>query len=203
MNPVSARFPSARSRRSSPIRSSISRHSAPVRWSFQRIAGRITRSAGRGRRGRASAPRGRSPRPPARRTPPRGRRGGEPPGLGILLRPARAAGSRAVAARGDGEDRAVGRERERLDAGGADVEADQRLGMGLPASRSRAERGVHELVGAHCVLARLRLAQRGVVDPAGDVPDEAPLLDAPRDGRDGVLGVRVEVEARGARRSSP
>ena len=45
MKPVSARLPVSSISRSSPIRSSISAHSAAVRWSFQRIAGRSTRSA--------------------------------------------------------------------------------------------------------------------------------------------------------------
>ena len=43
MKPGSARFPVSSIRRSSPMRSSISAHSKAVRWSFQRIAGRITR----------------------------------------------------------------------------------------------------------------------------------------------------------------
>ena len=45
VKPVSARLPVSSTRRSKPTRSSISAHSAPVRWSFQRIAGRIGRSA--------------------------------------------------------------------------------------------------------------------------------------------------------------
>ena len=45
VKPVSARLPVSAIRRSSPTRSSISAHSAAVRWSFQRIAGRSTRSS--------------------------------------------------------------------------------------------------------------------------------------------------------------
>ena len=45
-------------------------------------------------------------------------------------------------------------------------------------SGSRAQGGVHELVGPDRVLARLRLAERRLVDPPRHVPDEAPLLDA-------------------------
>ena len=44
VKPVSARLPVSAISRSRPTRSSISAHSAPVRWSFQRIAGRSTRS---------------------------------------------------------------------------------------------------------------------------------------------------------------
>ena len=44
MKPGSARLPVSASSRSSPSAASISAHSAPVRWSFQRIAGRSTRS---------------------------------------------------------------------------------------------------------------------------------------------------------------
>src|SRR5262249_32113621 len=57
-----------------------------------------------------------------------------------------------------------------------------------------AERGVHELVGAHRVLAGLRLTERGVVDPPRDRVDEAPLQDASSDRLDRILGVGEEVE---------
>ncbi len=45
MKPVSARLPVSAISRSRPTSRSISAHSAPVRWSFQRIAGRMTRSS--------------------------------------------------------------------------------------------------------------------------------------------------------------
>ncbi len=118
---------SARSSRSSPTRSSISAHSAAVRWSFQRIAGRRTLAvARRGRRGRASAPRARSSAAsaPSRA---RARLARAPPVLGILLGPARLRRREPVALLGRGDDLAVGRDRERLDAGRADVEPDERL----------------------------------------------------------------------------
>ena len=109
-----------------PSRSSISAHSAAVRWSFQRIAGRRTRSslveddepvhlAGEADR-RDLGDTQLSQR----------RLGCAPPVLGILLGPAgRGRRERVVLLRAR-EHLALGRERERLDAGRADVEADER-----------------------------------------------------------------------------
>ena len=95
VKPVSARFPVSSISRSRPIRSSISAHSAAVRWSFQRIAGRSTRSERveqdepvhlPGQPDRGGVVRAhRRERPLAR----------PPPVLRVLLGPARAAGSRA------------------------------------------------------------------------------------------------------------
>src|SRR5439155_13480207 len=65
----------------------------------------------------------------------------------------------------------------------------------IAASASRAQRLVHQLVGSNGVLVHLRLPKRGVVDAPRDRVDEPPLLDAPPHDRDGVLGVRIEVEA--------
>src|SRR5439155_20471594 len=70
------------------------------------------------------------------------------------------------------------------------------IGFADPARlRARAEGLVDELVRAHRVLATLRLAKGGVVDPARDIPDEAPLEHRPLDGGDRALGVRIEVES--------
>src|SRR5579885_2723795 len=64
-----------------------------------------------------------------------------------------------------------------------------------PTSASGTQGGVDELVRAHGVLLVLRLAQLRPVDAAGDAVDEAPLEDRAPDGADGILGVRIEVEA--------
>src|SRR5207249_3447283 len=52
-----------------------------------------------------------------------------------------------------------------------------------------------DLVRPDSVLLLLRVAKSGVVDAPGDVPDEAPLDDAPAYGCDRVLRIRIEVEA--------
>ena len=90
------------------------------------------------------------------------------------------------------EHAAVRRDRDGLDAGRADVEPDQDV---LAHRGSGAEGGVDELVGADGVLRLLRLAEGGPVDLRGDAVDEVPLQHRPLDSADGVLGVRVEVEA--------
>ena len=87
VNPGSARLPVSSTSREKPTVSSISAHSAPVRWSFQRIAGRSTRSAAVEQH-EAVHLAGQPDRPVA----PDGverRLGRAPPVLGILLGPAR------------------------------------------------------------------------------------------------------------------
>ena len=59
-----------------------------------------------------------------------------PPVLGILLRPARPGGRERIAALRPGDDLALRRQRERLDAGRADVEPDENGHRGVPSSRS-------------------------------------------------------------------
>src|SRR5207302_2295587 len=77
----------------------------------------------------------------------------------------------------------------------------QRTGSALipmtpPSSASlAAERGVDELVRSDRILLGLRRAQAGIVDPRSHRVDEAPLEDAAPDRANGVLGVRVEIEA--------
>src|SRR6202521_3324714 len=58
-----------------------------------------------------------------------------------------------------------------------------------------AESLVDDLVCADGVLARLRLAQRCVIDPGGDRVDEPPLQHAAAYGADRIFRVRVKVEA--------
>ena len=187
VKPVSARLPVSSISRSRPTRSSISAHSAPVRWSFQRIAGRSTRSCA------SSATRpciwpespiaaGSTPSVRERRL----RR--LPPVLGILLRTIPAAASRA-------------------DSRAPPARATSPLSVTataltpvVPTSRPTsglhqpAERGVHELVRGDRVLALLRRAQRGLVDPRGHAVDEPPLQHRPAHGGDRILRVRIEVE---------
>ena len=127
MKPVRARLPVSAMRRSSPMRSSISAHSAAVRWSFQRIAGRRT-----------------SPRS-SRQTrpciwPDRPTRPSEAPSRVSAASLARHQSSGSCSAQpGCGVESAVtllrrrdhlalGGDGERLDAGRADVEADETLG---------------------------------------------------------------------------
>ena len=107
----------------------------------------------------------------------------------------------AVVALGPRHDGPVGRHRERLDAGRADVETDRDCACHRLARSGRAERGVDELVGPDGVLARLRLAQRGVVDAPGHRVDEVPLVDAARRRRRRRPRCRGRGRSRGARRS--
>ena len=122
---MSARLPVSSISRSSPTRASISAHSAPVRWSFQRIAGpqhlavlaehdepvHLAREADRP----VGQPRAHG-------------LGGAPPVLGILLGPARAAASRAGSASSAlASTSPSGVDRDALDAGRADVDADERV----------------------------------------------------------------------------
>src|SRR5713226_3848726 len=59
----------------------------------------------------------------------------------------------------------------------------------------RAQGLVDDLVSLDRVFVRLRLAERGVIDPRGDRVDETPLEHAPPHSRDRIFCVRVEVEA--------
>ena len=125
MKPVSARLPVRAISRSSPMRSSISAHSAPVRWSFQRIAGRSTRSAA----SRATRPCicPESPIPAISSRPERRERGlgGTPPVLRVLLRPAGTRRRERIAPLGHCDHVAVRRDGDRLHARRADVEPDE------------------------------------------------------------------------------
>ena len=93
MKPASARLPVSSIRRSRPTRASISAHSSPVRPSFQRIAGRSTRSLVVEHDEAVHLAR-EADRPVRAAARERGL-GRAPPVLGILLGPARAAASRA------------------------------------------------------------------------------------------------------------
>ena len=76
-------------------------------------------------------------------------------------------------------------------------------GVGWATSYSDAPSAGDDLVRSYGVLPRLRVAERGGVDPSGDAVDEAPLQDTPLDGGDGVLRVRIEVEAEPAGLARP
>ena len=89
------------------------------------------------------------------------------PRLGILLGPAGLRRREPVAPGRDREHLALGRKRKRLDAGGADSRPTSAATARPPALG--AQGGVDELVGADGVLARLRLEERLLVDPARDV----------------------------------
>src|SRR6266404_2384118 len=69
------------------------------------------------------------------------------------------------------------------------------LQVGSAIPHSRAQRGVHELVRADRVFLLLRSTQLRAVELRRDAVDEPPLQDGALDRADGVLGVRVEVEA--------
>ena len=183
MKPVSARLPVSAISRSSPTRSSISAHSAPVRWSFQRIAGRRTRSSASSTTSPCICPE----RPTGPSGQPREHRlRGAPPVLGILLGPARVRRRERIRLLGDGEHRAVLVDRDPLDAGRADVEADQ---------RGHAPRAAYTSSYARTAsFACCALRSSAVVDLRRDAVDEPPLEHRPLHGADRVLGVRVEVE---------
>ena len=125
MKPVSARLPVSETSRSNPTAASISAHSAAVRWSFQRIAGRSTRSAASS----ATSPCIWPEKPIAvwlaadRRERALRRR---PPVLWILLGPARLRRRQRVLLLRLGDDDALLVDRNRLDAGRPDVEPDER-----------------------------------------------------------------------------
>src|SRR6478752_2671319 len=183
VNPVSARLPVNSINRSRPIRCSISAHSAAVRWSFQRIAGRITRASP------SSAT-----RPciwPESPTAPSGSRARQ-----AWAARHQSAGS-CSAQPGSGVESGYGSSAvaSNSPSGEIAIALTPVVPTSSPISASGTQGGVDEFVGADCVFVLLGGAEGGVVDGGGDAVDEVPVQDGAFDGGDGVFGVGVEVEA--------
>ena len=190
MKPASARFPVSSISRARPTRSSISAHSAPVRWSFQRIAGRSTASSAPSATRPCIWPEKPSGSPSFQPSSASAAPARLPPVLGVLLGPARLRRRERVLALDAGEHLAGRRDRDRLDAGRADVQpGEPRLAQSVDGF-ARLGRAVERL--DHPRLRERVLPPEQRLRLAGDRGGEVHELERVRVGRGHVDLLAVE-----------